>query len=267
MINWFVIPPDWYPAAGISFICIIIVVYPTIAPAGPYRTLAAAFLAASMDPLLFGVSIAQGNVYDLGRFDLLWTLAPNYACALMAVLPATVIRGLGKRVSRERELGSYRVGDRIGHGGMGDVYRATHRLLARPAAIKLIRPEALGAWGPDRARVVIERFRREARAAASLKCSHTIELYEFGTTEDGTFYYVMELLNGLDLRVLVGRFGPLGAPRTVHILKQIWSVGRRSARPGASAPGHQALEPGRVPDGRGGRLHEGSRLRAGEVVE
>jgi serine/threonine protein kinase len=69
--------------------------------------------------------------------------------------------------------------------------------------------------------VVIERFRREARAAASLKCPHTIELYDFGTTEDGTFHYVMELLNGLDLRELVGRFGPLGAPRTVHVLKQI----------------------------------------------
>ena len=135
--------------------CIIILVYPTIAPAGPYRTLAAAFLAASMDPLLFSVSIAQGNVYDLGRFDLLWTFAPNYVCALMAVLPATVIRGLGKRVSRERELGSYQVGDWIDHRGMGDVYRATHRLLARPAAIKLIRPEALGAEGPDRIRVVI----------------------------------------------------------------------------------------------------------------
>jgi serine/threonine-protein kinase len=104
---------------------------------------------------------------------------------------------------------------------MGDVYRATHRLLARPAAIKLIRPEALGAEGPDRAQVVVERFRREARAAASLKCPHTIELYDFGTADDGTFYYVMELLNGLDLRELVGRFGPLGAPRTVHLLKQV----------------------------------------------
>jgi hypothetical protein len=116
LVNWLIIPPDWYPAAGISYMCIIILVYPTIAPAGPYRTLAAAFLAASMDPLLFSVSIAQGNVYDLGRFDLLWTFAPNYVCALMAVLPATVIRGLGKRVSRERELGSYQVGDRIGPG-------------------------------------------------------------------------------------------------------------------------------------------------------
>ncbi len=221
LINWLIIPPEWYPSAGVSFVCVVILVYPTIAPAGPYRTLAAAFLAASMDPLLYGVSITQGNLYDLGRLDLLWTFGPNYVCALMAVVPATVIRGLGKRVSRERELGSYRVGERIGHGGMGNVYQATHRLLARPAAIKLIRPEALGAEGPDRARVVIERFRREARAAANLRSTHTIELYDFGTTDDGTFYYVMELLNGLDLRELVGRFGPLGAPRTVHLLKQI----------------------------------------------
>ena len=221
LINWLVIPPDWYPNAGVSFICVIILFYPTIAPAGPYRTLITALLAASMDPLVYGVSVTLGNVYDLGRFDLVWTFAPNYVCALIAVVPATVIRGLGRRVSRERELGSYQVGERIGHGGMGDVYLATHRLLARPAAIKLIRPEILGTEGPDRAGVVIERFRREARAAANLRCPHTIELYDFGTADDGTFYYVMELLNGLDLRELVGRFGPLGASRTVQLLKEI----------------------------------------------
>ncbi len=221
LINWFVIPPGWYPSAGVSFVCIVILVYPSIAPAGPYRTLTAALLAASMDPLLFGISVGRGTVYEIGRFDALWVFGPAYLCAFMAVVPATVIRSLGKRVSRERELGSYRVGDRIGHGGMGNVYQATHRLLARPAAIKLIRPEVLGAEGPDRAHVVVERFRREARAAASLRCPHTIELYDFGTAEAGTFYYVMELLNGLDLRELVSRFGPLGAPRTVQLLKQI----------------------------------------------
>jgi serine/threonine protein kinase len=221
IFNWLIIPPEWYPSSGVSFICIVILVYPAIAPAGPWRTLAAAFLAATMDPIIYSVSIARGTVYDMASFELLWTFAPNYLCAVLAVVPATVIRGLGRRVSRERELGSYQVGDLIGHGGMGDVYRATHRLLARPAAIKLIRPEALGAEGPDRAQVVIERFQREARAAANLKCPHTIELYDFGTADDGTFYYVMELLNGLDLRELVGRYGPLGAPRTVHLLKQV----------------------------------------------
>ncbi|MCL7961375.1 MAG: serine/threonine protein kinase [marine benthic group bacterium] len=221
VFNWLIIPPEWYPSAGVSFICVVILFYPTIAPAGPYRTLAAAFLAASLDPLVFQISVAQGNVYDLRTYDLLWTFGPNYVCALLAVVPATVIRGLGKRVSRERELGAYRIGERIGHGGMGDVYRATHRLLARPAAIKLIRPEVLGSEGPDRARVVIERFRREARAAANLRSPHTIELYDFGTADDGTFYYVMELLDGLNLDRLVTRFGPLGADRTVNLLKQI----------------------------------------------
>jgi serine/threonine-protein kinase len=221
LFNWLVIPPDWYPAAGVSFICAVILFYPTIAPAGPYRTLAAAFLAATMDPLVFQLSLAQGNVYELGTFDLLWTFGPNYICALLAVVPATVIRGLGRRVSRERELGAYQVGERIGQGGMGDVYRATHRLLARPAAIKLIRPEALGSEGPARAQIVVERFRREARAAANLRSPHTIELYDFGTTEDGIFYYVMELLEGLDLNRLVTSYGPLGASRTTHLLKQV----------------------------------------------
>ena len=103
---------------------------------------------------------------------------------------------------------------------MGEVYRASHQMLARPAAVKLIRSEVLGSSSPDNARVIIERFRREAEAAASLRSPHTINLYDFGAAQDGTFFLVMELLDGLDLETLVERFGPLPPERAAYLLSQ-----------------------------------------------
>src|SRR5204863_524030 len=106
-------------------------------------------------------------------------------------------------------------------GGMGEVYRATHRMLARPAAIKLIRPEVLGAGDPESAQLAVRRFRREAEAAANLRSPHTVELYDFGVTDDHTMYFVMELLEGMDLESLVRQHGPVDASRVVHILRQV----------------------------------------------
>ncbi|HSD89220.1 MAG TPA: cache domain-containing protein, partial [Kofleriaceae bacterium] len=99
--------------------------------------------------------------------------------------------------ARARELGAYRLVMRLGAGGMGEVWRAEHRLLARQAAIKLVRPEALR--DPLHAPKIRERFRREAQTLASMRSQHTIALYDYGVTDDGTFFYVMELLDGLDL--------------------------------------------------------------------
>jgi serine/threonine-protein kinase len=104
---------------------------------------------------------------------------------------------------------------------MGEVYRAEHRLLARQAAIKLIRPEMLGASNPDAAHVMVERFKREAQAAATLRSPHTIELYDFGATEDGAFYYVMELLDGLSLEDMIERFGPIPPERAIYLMRQV----------------------------------------------
>jgi serine/threonine-protein kinase len=102
---------------------------------------------------------------------------------------------------------------------MGEVWRGRHQLLARPAAIKLIRSDALET-DPARAAVLRERFEREAQATARLASPHTIDLYDFGISGDGTFYYVMELVSGIDLEQLVRRFGPLPPGRVVHLLKQ-----------------------------------------------
>jgi serine/threonine protein kinase len=91
-------------------------------------------------------------------------------------------------------------------------------MLARPAAIKLIRPEAIGAGDGDASKIAIKRFYREAEAAASLRSPHTVEIYDFGIAADQTLYFVMELLDGTDLESLVARSGPLPAARVIRIL-------------------------------------------------
>jgi serine/threonine-protein kinase len=102
---------------------------------------------------------------------------------------------------------------------MGEVWRASHRLLARPAAIKLIRsvPGSAAATSDD----VRRRFEREAQVIAQLRSPHTVTLFDFGFTDGGTFYYVMELLDGLDTETLIKRFGPMPAERVVHVLRQM----------------------------------------------
>jgi serine/threonine-protein kinase len=117
-------------------------------------------------------------------------------------------------------MGSYRLGELLGSGGMGEVYKATHTMLARPAAVKLIRPEALGNGDAESAQLAMRRFTREAEAAANLRSPHTVEVYDFGVTEDQTLYYVMEMLEGMDLESLVRQYGALPPGRVIYLLRQ-----------------------------------------------
>jgi serine/threonine-protein kinase len=118
-------------------------------------------------------------------------------------------------------MGSYQLGELLERGGMGEVYHAYHRMLARPAAIKLIRPEMIGARDGESAQLAVKRFRREAETVASLRSPHTVELYDCGVTPDGTLYFVMELLDGMTLESLVQQYGPIPAPRAIYILRQV----------------------------------------------
>ena len=219
------------PTGDISWVCAIVLLYPTLAPTTPGKALFAALAAASMDPLWYGAGVARGAVPDPSLADALFRFWPNYLCAVAAIVPSRIIGGLGRQVSRARELGSYRLGPRLGTGGMGEVYQAEHRLLARPAAIKLIRPDLLAAVTTGQASLHVERFRREAEAAALLRSPHTIELYDFGFSADGGFYYVMELLDGISFEDLVARFGPQPAERAVYLVLQVCeSLGEAHAR-------------------------------------
>ncbi len=214
---------EWVPrhdTNAVSWLCVVILLYPAIAPATTGKTLVASLASASTYIIAIGVALLRGLSFHPTLYEAIWLIMPQYLCAILAIVPATVIRGLGRQVRKARELGSYTLQERLGVGGMGEVYRGTHRLLARPAALKLINPKVLNSGREDSSRIIIERFRREAEAAATLRSPHTIELYDFGVADDGTFYYVMELLEGLDLEKLVSRFGPVPSERAVHFLAQ-----------------------------------------------
>lgn len=114
-----------------------------------------------------------------------------------------------------RELGRYRLRRQLGSGAMGEVYLAEHMLLRRPCAVKLIRPDK-GDGGK-----LIARFAREVQATASLTHPNTVEIYDYGRAEDGTFYYAMEYLPGLTLDEFVEKHGPLPPARVIHLLRQV----------------------------------------------
>src|SRR5262249_16796782 len=156
------------------------------------------------------------------------------------------------QVAHAREMGSYRLGERLGSGGMGEVYKATHRMLARAAAIKLFRPEMLG-QNAAAAQLAATRFRPEAEAAASLRSPHTLELYDFGVTEDQTLYYVMELLDGMDLETLVRTKGPVPAARAIYILRQVCESLEEAHARGLV---HRDIKPANIHVGRLGLRHD-----------
>jgi serine/threonine-protein kinase len=139
--------------------------------------------------------------------------------AMTVTYGAHVMYRLRQEASEAKEFGQYKLVEKIGSGGMGEVWRASHRLLVRPAAIKLIRPEMLGSSNETRTQL-LSRFEREAQATALLKSPNTVDVHDFGLTEDGILYYVMEFLEGLDLSSLVERYGPVPPERAVTLTRQ-----------------------------------------------
>ena len=213
---------DAPPWAGLSWVAVWMASFTVIIPSPPRRALAAAFASAASVPLVVGFVIFTGlapiEISALRFFVLL--VLPYLLVVLIAYVGARVVYNLGTELKRAQELGSYQLVERLGEGGMGEVWRAKHRFLARPAAIKLMRPETLGGTGLQR-EMLRSRFEREAQATASMRSPHTIELYDFGVAEDGSFFYVMEFLDGFDLQVLIDRFGPIPVERAVHLLMQV----------------------------------------------
>lgn len=189
------VPLDWYVAT----------VVPSRTLLGPTKKLLRSSILASAGALGIAVGLALVLAWNLVRMRRQVVSAREEARTAQA---------------RARELGSYRLVAKLGAGGMGEVWRAEHRLLARSAAIKLIRPEVMQ---PDAADEVRERFRREAQVLASMKSRHTIAIFDYGVTNDGTFFYVMELLDGLDLEQLVVRYGAQPSARVIEILAQACS--------------------------------------------
>jgi serine/threonine-protein kinase len=220
IMHWGQIPENAVITPMISWIGVVVVLFSAILPTTRGRLLAAGLVSVSMNPVGMEVQKLLGN-WDFGSpGKMLLMHYPDYILVGAAVVVSGVVNRLRQQVARARELGSYQLNELIGRGGMGEVYRATHRMLARPAAIKLIRGDKIVGVNGEPNQLVVKRFRREAETAASLRSPHTVELYDFGVTEDGTLYFVMELLVGLDLETIVKRFGPMPPARVVHVLKQ-----------------------------------------------
>jgi serine/threonine-protein kinase len=203
--------PGWSPIAVWAFM------FPLVIPARPWKAMVVAASIAVMDPLSYLTLVALGTVaadgFPVGRF------LPNLVVVILVPFVSRIVYQLGSEATKAQELGSYRLVEPLGKGGMGEVWRAEHRMLARPAAAKLIRPDALSS-NPAHASTVVKRFEREAQATALLTSPNTVQIYDFGTTSDGTFFYVMEMLDGVDLETMVREHGPLPPERTVHLLRQ-----------------------------------------------
>jgi DNA-binding NtrC family response regulator len=149
---------------------------------------------------------------------------PGNIRELHTVLERAILVAQGAVIEIDEELladrlgvGSYRLISRLGSGGMGEVWLARHKLLARPAAVKLIRQEVPHGVAREQ---LVHRFQREAQVTATLRSPHTVQLYDFGVNDSGGFYYVMELLQGLDLHQIVHLFGPQFPERVVMLLRQ-----------------------------------------------
>lgn len=177
-----------------------------------------------IDPTIFRIGLFQ-----IGFFV---TIA-----AVIAVVACSRIEILRRQAGEARQLGQYVLKEKLGEGGMGEVYRAQHVLLRRPCALKLIHSERAG--DPKN----LLRFEREVQATATLTHPNTVQVYDYGHTEDGTFYYVMEYLPGLTLEALVERAGPLPPARAIHFLRQVCGA---LAEAHATGLIHRDIKPGNV---------------------
>jgi tRNA A-37 threonylcarbamoyl transferase component Bud32 len=192
-----------------------------------------AFTSDPFDPILWGIHTVVVVVLGLAMLPLYRINMPRRA-------------GLDAK-----QLGQCRLITRLGAGGMGEVYLAEHCMLKRACAIKLIRPDRAG--DPQ----VLARFEREVRLTAQLSHWNTVEIFDYGRTDDGTFYYVMEYLPGLSLEDLLERHGPLAPERVVHLLRQICRGLREAHGIGLI---HRDIKPGNIFVAQRGGLHDVAKL-------
>jgi hypothetical protein len=251
--HWEAVPREWTVQPMITWVGVVVLMFAAIVPSAPAKTLAAGLIAVTMNPIGMFIAQARGSWEFGSAGNVLLMHYPDYMLAGVAVVVSHVVTRLGQQVTKAREMGSYQVGELLGRGGMGEVYKATHRMLARPAAIKLIRPEMIGGGDGQSAELAIKRFRREAEVAANLRSPHTVELYDFGVTEDQTLYFVMELLDGMDLETLVREYGPVPAGRVIHILRQVCESLEEAHARGLV---HRDVKPANIHIGRLGLQHD-----------
>ena len=157
--------------------------------------------------------------------------------AALAIYGAYLLNGLRTELHAARKLGQYQLGEKLAEGGMGEVYLAEHQLLKRPCALKLIKPDV------NTNPIALARFEREVQSAAMLSHPNTIEIFDYGHSDDGTFYYVMEYLPGLSVSDLVRQAGPLSPGRVIYLIRQVCGALAEAHRFGLV---HRDLKPANI---------------------
>lgn len=170
---------EWAPTS------VVLLLVGTMVPAKPSRILKWGLLVALTDPLALGIMISIG--WSKPPMAIQWLMIPftPFVSALMAYACSKVVFDLGTRIREAEQLGSYRLVKKLGAGGMGEVWLAKHNFLARPAAIKLVKQKADEAEN----QIALRRFELEAQETANLRSPHTVEIYDFGVSDSGAFYY------------------------------------------------------------------------------
>jgi eukaryotic-like serine/threonine-protein kinase len=248
MFHWHGGPPEAvYPQ--ISWGGVMLLIFAAILPTSTPKLIFAGVIAVAMNPIGMLISRARGVCDVCTLPNGLLMHYPDFLLIGVAIVITRVVTRLGREVGRARDMGSYELTELLGKGGMGEVYKAKHRMLARPAAIKLIRPEALGGGSDESSKIAVKRFYREAEAAASLRSPHTVEIYDFGVAANQTLYFVMELLDGMDLESVVAKEGPLPAQRVIRILLQACESLEEAHRSGLV---HRDIKPANIHIGRMG---------------
>jgi serine/threonine-protein kinase len=231
---------------------VMIVLYGTFIP-NTGRRCAAIVGSLAMLPIL--LTIGTSLVDRAAAADILWGLPDTVKlmgiAVAIAVFGSYKLRQLHQTAHQFQQLGQYRLKEILGVGGMGTVYLAEHVLLRRPCAIKVIRPDQAG----DPRTLV--RFEREVRATATLTHWNTIEIFDYGHAEDGTFYYVMEYLPGMNLDDLVEQHGPLPPERAVHLLRQVCQALREAHGIGLI---HRDIKPGNIFACERGKIYDVAKL-------
>ena len=230
----------------------LIVLYGMFIP-NTWKRCAIAVGCMALTPIVLTVLVCQhcevlGPHFESVQFSTVVTL--SMACA-MAIFGSYRINELQKEAHQARRLGQYQLHRKLGAGGMGEVYLGEHTLLKRTCAIKIIRPDQAG--DPT----TFHRFEREVQSMATLTHWNTVEVYDYGRTDEGTFYYVMEYLPGLSLQELVELYGPLPPGRAIHYLRQVCAALREAHSIGLI---HRDIKPSNIIACQRGGVHDVAKL-------
>ncbi len=231
----------------------LIVVYGMFVP-NTWRRAAAVVIPMGVIPEVIIVTLRNTEplvAEAIPSFDVSAMALTMVVACMVAIYGTYTLHSLRTEVFEAKQLGQYTLGKQIGAGGMGEVYLAEHQLLKRPCAIKLIRP------GHAADPLALARFEREVKATAQLSHWNSVEIFDYGRTDDGTFYYVMEYLPGMSISDIVRRFGPMAPQRVVFLLRQTCQALREAHDANLI---HRDIKPGNIFAAHRGGLYDVAKL-------